>query len=268
MANLKEPRPGEKMSPSEARAYVDYLYEKMYELWKEKIYNGPFMTGLRQGTLPMGAIRRFFKNWGRFSLEVNGLNAVSYYTHLPFFVRHFDLLGPFCAKIADELISPRPPGHVLVLLKTAEAMGLDRKEVLEDPFLPEARALNDFTHKIFMDGSLIELWGLHVFEESLAHWSGEWFKALTTRYGFSKEQAVYFSTHEEADAETHALGDKGEEALGHGAFNRMVLQRALEEGKIEFRAGYSMEYCALTMIHLQAEMKRAAMENPYPETQK
>ena len=86
-------------------------------------------------------------------MEVNALNAVSYYTHLPFFVRNFDLLGPFCAKIADELISPRAPGHVLVLLQTAEAMGLNRKEVLEDPYLPAARAINDFCHKIFIDGS-------------------------------------------------------------------------------------------------------------------
>ncbi len=179
-------------------------------------------------------------------------------------MHHFDLLGPFCAKIADELISPKPPGHVLVLLKTAEAMKLSSREVLEDPFLPEARAITDFSHKIFMDGSIVELWGLHVFEESLAHWSGEWFKALTTHYGFTKEQAVYFSTHEEADLESHALGEGGEEAMGHGAFNRTVLQRALESGKVEFRAGYSMEYCALAMVDLQAQMKQAALDHPYP----
>ncbi len=261
---MKEPSPGSKMSPDEARAYVDHLYARMYEYWKVKIQNGPFMTQLRDGKLPMPVIRQFFKNWGRFSLEVNALNAVSYYTHLPFFVRHFDLLGPFCAKIADELISPKPPGHVLVLIQTAEAMGLSRKEMLEDPFLPEGRAINDFCHKIFMDGSMVELWGLHVFEESLSHWSGEWFKALTRHYGFTKEQAVYFSTHEEADLEPHALGGGEEQAMGHGAFNRTVLQRALEDGKAEFRAGYSMEYCALTMVDLHAQMKRAAMDNPYP----
>ncbi len=264
MAKVKEPRPGEKMTPQEAKTYVDYLYAKLYESWKEKIHKGPFMTQLREGKLPMPVIRQFFKNWGHFSMEVNALNALSYYTHLPFFVHHFDLLGPFCAKIADELISPKPPGHVLVLLKTAEAMGLNPKEVLEDPYLPEARAINDFCHKIFIDGSIVELWGLHVFEESLAHWSGEWFRALTTHYKFTKEQAVYFSTHEEADLEPHALGEGGEEAMGHGAFNRTVLQRALEDGKVEFRAGYSMEYCALTMVGLHAQMKRAAMENPYP----
>ena len=81
----------------------------------------------------MPVIRQFFKNWGHFSLDVNALNALSYHTHLPFFVHHYDLLGPFCGKIADELISPKPPGHVLVLIQTAEAMGLSKEEVLEEP---------------------------------------------------------------------------------------------------------------------------------------
>lgn len=263
MIKPREPKAGEKLSAADAKAYVDYLYSTLYKAAYEKIHNGPFMTQLREGKLPMPAIRQFFKNWGHFSMEVNALNAVSYYTHLPFFVRHFDLLGPFCAKIADELISPKAPGHVLVLLKTAEVMGLSRKEILEDPYLPAARAINDFCHKIFIDGSIVELWGLHVFEESLSQWSGEWYTALTTKYGFTKEQAIYFSTHEEADMDTHKLGEAGEEAMGHGAFNRTVLTRALQES-VEFRAGYSMEYCALTMVDLHAQMKQAAMDNPYP----
>jgi pyrroloquinoline quinone (PQQ) biosynthesis protein C len=259
----REPQAGEKLNAQAARAYVDYLYSALYKAWHEKIHTAPFMTQLRDGTLPLPVIRQFFKNWGRFSMEVNALNAVSYYTHLPFFVRHFELLGPFCAKIADELISPRAPGHVLVLLQTAEAMGLSRKEMLEDPYLPAARGINDFCHKIFIDGSIAELWGLHVFEESLSHWSGEWYTALTTKYGFSKEQAIYFSTHEEADMDTHKLGTDGEEAMGHGAFNRTVLERVLQDG-VEFRAGYTMEYCALTMVELHAQMKQAAIDKPYP----
>src|SRR3989337_1035257 len=113
------------MTPQEAKAYVDHLYAKLYASWKEKIHNGPFMTQLREGKLPMPVIRQFFKNWGHFSLEVNGLNEVSYYTHLPFFVRNFDLLGPFCAKIADELISPKKPRPPLVLFSNTPPQGLD-----------------------------------------------------------------------------------------------------------------------------------------------
>lgn len=50
--------------------------------------------------------------------------------------------------------------------------------------------------------------------------------------------------------------------MGHGAFNRAILTRALQEN-MEFCTGYSMEYCALTMVELRAQMKQAAMDNPY-----
>ena len=93
---------------------------------------------------------------------------------------------------AGDRIEDRRPGHPV--------------------YLPAARAINDFCHKIFIDGSIVELWGLHVFEESLSMWSGQWYTALTTHYGFSRQDAVYFSTHEEADMDTHKLGEDGEEA--------------------------------------------------------
>src|SRR5262245_65349977 len=85
----REPKAGEKFSAEEAKAYVDYLYTTLYKAWHEKIHNSHFMSQLREGKLPMPIIRQFFKNWGHFSMEVNALNAVSYYTHLPFFVRNF-----------------------------------------------------------------------------------------------------------------------------------------------------------------------------------
>ena len=262
MNKPREPRAGEKLSAPEAKAYVDYLYSTVAKASHERIHNGPFMTQLRDGTLPLPVIRQFFKNWGHFSMELNGLDAVSYYTHLPFFVRNFELLGPFCAKVADKLISPKAPGQVLVLLQTGEELGLSRKEMLEDPYLPAARAINDFCHKVFIDGSIAELWGLHVFEESLSRWMGEWYSALTTKYGFTSEQAIYFSTREEAGRATQNLRPRDGRIVGSG-FNRTVLERVLQD-KIEFRAGYTIEYCALTMIDLHAQMKQAAMDNPYP----
>ncbi len=262
MNKPREPRAGEKLSAQEAKAYVDYLYATVSKVSQEKIHNGAFMTQLRAGALPVPVIRQFFKNWGRFSMELNGLDAVSYYTHLPFFVRNFELLGPFCAKVADKLISPKAPGQVLVLLQTAEELGLNRKEVLEDPYLPAARGIIDFCHKVFIDGSIAELWGLHVFEESLSHWMGEWYSALTTKYGFSTDQAKYFSTRDEAGRQSQNLRE-GDDRIAGGGFNRTVLERVLQD-KIEFRAGYTIEYCALTMIELHLQMQQAAMDNPYP----
>jgi hypothetical protein len=42
-----------------------------------------------------------------------------------------------------------------------------------------------------------------------------------------------------------------------------VLERVLQE-ELEFRAGYTIEYCALTMVELHAQMQQAAIDNPYP----
>jgi hypothetical protein len=95
---MKEPKAGEKLSEQEAQAYVDYLYKALYKYAHEKIFKGTFMTQLREGKLPMPVMRQFFKNWGHFSLEVNALNAVSYYTHLPFFVRNFGMISSVLPK--------------------------------------------------------------------------------------------------------------------------------------------------------------------------
>ena len=68
------------------------------------------MSQLRDGTLALACLRRFFKDWGLFSIEVVALNAVSYYVHLPFFVENYDLLPAFSDKIAEEFVSPETTG--------------------------------------------------------------------------------------------------------------------------------------------------------------
>ncbi|MEK7210624.1 MAG: hypothetical protein AAB070_04320, partial [Candidatus Binatota bacterium] len=92
------------MSPAEAKAFVDQLYAELHLHWEAKIHHGSFMSRLREGKLPLPIMRRFFKDWGLFSVEVVALNAVSYYVHLPFFIRNFDLLPAFTDKIAEELV--------------------------------------------------------------------------------------------------------------------------------------------------------------------
>ena len=90
-------------------------------------------------------------------------------------------------------------------------------------------------------------------EEQFGHWAGEVYTALTTHYGLTPEQAVYFSLHEEADTREHEGG-----VMGHGSFRRLVLQRLLEEGA-EVRPGYTLEYCALTSIDLHGAILEAAL---------
>lgn len=245
------------MNSPQARAQVDQLYQELYCYWKEKIHDGPFMVPLREGRLPLASIRRFFKDWGLFSLEVVALNAVSYYVHLPFFVRNFDLLPDFTDKIAEELIFPEPPGHTLLLVETARALGFGRQELLEQPASPAGRAISDYCRRIFQGGSVAELWGLHIYEETLGHWSKQWAEALTTHYGLTSSQTVYFTAHAEADLVQH------EGRMGHGPLNRVILQRILEQGVTATRLGYDPKYCAFTMIDLHSLMEKNAVENPY-----
>ncbi|MGH7830103.1 MAG: iron-containing redox enzyme family protein [Candidatus Binatia bacterium] len=248
------------MNPTEAKSHVDQLYRELHGYWEKKIRHGPFMTQLREGTLSLPSIRRFFKDWSLFSVEVVALNAVSYYVHLPFFVRNYDLMPAFADKIAEELVSPRPPGHTLLLLETAGALGLSREETFEQPASAAGRAISDFCRRIFTDGSLAELWGLHVYEETLGYWCKDWAEALTVHYGFKPGQTVYFTAHQEADLVQH------QGRMGHGPLNRMILQRILEQGMTAPRLGYDPKYCAFTMVDLHSLMEKIALENPYPES--
>src|SRR4249919_1887127 len=134
------PQLGVKMNPAEAKDYVAALNKKVLQRWKERVTDGPFMSRFLEGKLPMPAIKLFFKNWGNFTVEINTLVSVSYHKHIGFFKRHPDLMGPLGVKIADEFIHPQPPGHVLVMLQTAEALGLTKDQILREPMLPEARA--------------------------------------------------------------------------------------------------------------------------------
>ena len=249
------PKLGVKMSPTAAKAFVDGLNKKIIQRWDERVTKGQFMGRFVEGKLPLLAIRLFFKNWGNFTVEINTLIAASYHKHIGFFKRHPDLLGPLGAKIADEFIHPKPPGHVLVMLQTAEALGLTKDQILREPMLPEARAILDFKRGLLWEGTVAEWWFSMLTEEPIGHWAATWFKTLTTKYEFNSQQAIYFSTHEEADLKEHDDG-----VMGHGSFNRIVMQRILEDGYADTREGYNLEYCATAAVDLYGVMHRAAVE--------
>jgi pyrroloquinoline quinone (PQQ) biosynthesis protein C len=249
------PKLGVKMSPTAAKAFVDGLNKKIIQRWDERVTKGQFMGRFVEGKLPLSAIRLFFKNWGNFTVEINTLIAASYHKHIGFFKRHPDLLGPLGAKIADEFIHPKPPGHVLVMLQTAGALGLTKDQILREPMLPEARAILDFKRGLLWEGTVAEWWFSMLTEEPIGHWAATWFKTLTTKYGFNSQQAIYFSTHEEADLKEHDDG-----VMGHGSFNRIVMQRILEDGYADTREGYNLEYCATAAVDLYGVMHRAAVE--------
>ena len=253
--NTNMPRIGVRMTSEEAKNFVDQLNAKVLRRWEERVSQGAFMKQLVEGTLPLGAVKTFFRNWGNFTVEINTLVAASYHKHIGFFKRHSDLLAPFGAKVADEFVHPKPPGHILVMLQTAKAFGLTENEILRQPMLPGARAILDFKRALLWEGTVAEWWFSMLTEEPIGYWARAWFKALTAHYGFTREQAIYFSTHEEADLKEH---DEG--VMGHGSFNRMVMQRILEDGYADVREGYNLEYCAFAAVDLYGLMHRAAYE--------
>lgn len=243
------------MSSGEAKGYVDGFYKKVARRWKERVTDAPFMQRLRSGTLSRPALRLFFKNWGSYTIEINTLEAASYHKHIAFFRKHRDLMGPMAQKLADELIHPQPPGHVHVVLETARALGIAEEEIFLSPMLAEFRAKIDFKRAILWEGTVAEFYAAGATEEQTGYWSAECFKALTTHYGLTPQQAIYFSTHEEADLKEHEGG-----VMGHGSFRRMVLQRLLEDGSAEVRPGYTLEYCGMTAVDLHGVILQAALD--------
>jgi pyrroloquinoline quinone (PQQ) biosynthesis protein C len=243
------------MNKVEAKALVDEFYRKVAARWNERVTQGPFMKGLLAGTLPRAALALFFKNWGSYTIEINTLEAASYHKHIHFFRSHRDLMAAMAQKLADELIYPEPPGHVHVVLKTAAALGIAAEEILLSPMLAEFRAKIDFKRSILWEGTVTEFYAAGATEEQTGYWSADFFKALTTRYGLTAEQAIYFSTHEEADLKEHADG-----IMGHGSFRRAVLQRLLEDEIADVRPGYTLEYCGLTAVDLHGTILQAAYD--------
>jgi len=48
--------------------------------------------------------------------------------------------------------------------------------------------------------------------------------------------------------------------MGHAGFNKMVMQRILQDGYADCREGYNLEYCAIAAVDLYGVMHRAAAE--------
>jgi pyrroloquinoline quinone (PQQ) biosynthesis protein C len=245
----------EALSSAEAREYVDGLYRKVAQRWQERVREGEFMQRFAAGTLPREVLALFFKNWGAYTIEINTIVASTYHKYIHFFKQHPDLMAAMGEKISDEFMHPKPPGHVLIMLQTAEALGVTREEVCSQPIMAEFRGKLDFARAVLYEGTAAEWFALGAGEEMIGYWAGECFEILTTKYGLRPEQAVYFSKHHEADLEEHDDG-----VMGHGQFNRTTLQRLLESGQGWERPTYGMEYCALTFIDLHGLLLRGTLE--------
>ncbi len=232
---------GQSFTPEQAKAYSDEICQKMRARWQEKIFDGPFMRDLRAGKLPLETIKLFWRHYYSYPLEINNFHLIIYQRHQGFFSRHPELLGPYVGKISDELVNPKIPGHIQVLLEQGYIFGLTRDDMVNCEVYPECRALTEFARGLVYEGSMIEWWGRSLNEEMFGHWSKQWREALLEKYKFTDAQLHYFKVHEEADLHEHEDG-----LMAHGQVAQTVFQTMLVDGLVWSRPGWSAEYTCLS----------------------
>jgi len=229
---------GKKLSPQEAEAVVAELKEYLLGLADRWLFKGRFHTELEKGTLPMEAIQVFWQNWYGFVAEINNFHGVAYQRHLPFFKRHPELQKHFANHVADEMIHPKPPGHIRIVLEQGRNFGLTEDQMIEYEMLPECRAFLEYYRGVLYEGTMAEWWASFCVEEAVGHWARFFGGALRKAYKIPEEKIVYFRVHAEADLEEHADG-----VMAHADLDWTVLRKMLEEGRADTLPGFSLEYC-------------------------
>ncbi|MGH7829068.1 MAG: hypothetical protein ACREP8_02715, partial [Candidatus Binatia bacterium] len=192
MENLRDLL-GVKMKPEEAKAYIAKLREMMLENVQRKLLGGRFHRELGAGTLPVEAIKVFWQNWYSFVAEINNFLGCAYQRHLPFFKRHPELQAPFANQVADELIHPKPPGHIQIVLEQGRLFGLGDEEMIDYEMLPECRAFLEYYRGLLYEGTMAEWWAAFCLEEGVGHWARFFGQALRKSYRFQDKQIVYFT---------------------------------------------------------------------------
>jgi len=229
-----------KMTPQEAKEKVAALRKIVLDTYEREVKNQPFFTELRAGTLARVQLKGWITNWYAFALEVNTGMATVYHQFVGFFKRHPECEDLIAQKIGEEFTTPALGGHARMLLRLGEALGVKPQEMIEAELIPEARGLVDFFVRSWIDIPLAECFAIHLEEEIFGFISQDFRASLTQRYGLSPEEIQYFRVHEEAD-----LGE-------HSSTNQIILQKALEDGYGNERAGWPLEYCARVAVEMIA----------------
>ena len=153
-------------------------------------------------------------------------------------------MASFSAKVADEYIHPKPPGHILLVLEQTRIFGIPEEEVIACKMLADCRGILEFKRGLLYEGTLLEL------VDGYGHRGAG--GTLGAGVETSAHREIRFSAcpggilpapMKKPIWEVHSDG-----ILGHGEFNRVVLQRILEEGLVETRPGFSFEYSPLTAV--------------------
>lgn len=229
-----------KMTADEAKRRVAALRQIVIDTYEGEIRSHPFFIDLRAGSLSQKRLRGWITNWYAFALEVNTGMATVYHQFVGFFKRHPECEDLIAQKIGEEFTTPALGGHARMLPKLGRALGVEPRELIEAELIPEARGLVDFFVRSWIDIPLAECFAIHLEEEIFGFISQD-FRASLPQYGVTAEDMQYFRVHEEAD-----LGE-------HSSANQLILQKALEEGYGNERAGWPLEYCARIAVQMMTQ---------------
>jgi pyrroloquinoline quinone (PQQ) biosynthesis protein C len=230
-----------KMTTPEAKAQVQALRRIVLDTYDSEIKNLPFFVELRAGTLSRERLKGWATNWYAFALEVNTGMATVYHQFVGFFKRHPECEDLIAQKIGEEFTTPALGGHARMLTHLGKALGVEPHSMIEAELIPEARGLVDFFVRSWIDVPLAECFAIHLEEEIFGYISQDFRASLPTHYGLGPEDIQYFRVHEEAD-----LSEE------HGGTNQVILQKALEDGYGNERAGWPLEYCARISVEMMA----------------
>jgi pyrroloquinoline quinone (PQQ) biosynthesis protein C len=225
------------MSAAEAREAVQEYTAFARMLYQERLFEHPFMKGLKEGRTPEHQLKAFIRNWYTFALEVNTATATVYHRHISFFKTHQELENLFTATIAEEFSRPGAGGHIRIMQRVGEAAGLSAREMIEAQLIPEARAWVDFQVRLLSEGTLAEIAADFICEGAFGDFARIFFEALISKYKFSPQSSAYFSEHYESDAVGQGPGN-----LSHGERGQALLSTLLQEGLAAERAGWGISY--------------------------
>lgn len=210
------------------------------ELYQRRLLSHPFMQNLGEGTVSNSTLKLFIENWYTFALEVNTAASTVYHRFISFYKTHPAMEDLLTATIAEEFSRPGPGGHIRIMQRVGEAAGLTRDEMAAAELIPEARAWVDFQVRLLTEGTLAEVAADFICEGEFGHFAKLFFEALTKQYDFSANSSQYFQDHFEADAK--GKPETAGSTLSHGERGKALLTTLLEEGLVEERTGWGLNY--------------------------
>lgn len=251
------------VSRQEAERIADEYVALTARLYNQRLLSHPFMRGLEQGTVSNDQLKKFIQNWYTFALEVNTAASTIYHRYISFYKTHPELEDLITSTISEEFSEPGPGGHIRTMQRLGEAAGLTREEMAAARLIPEARAWVDFQVRLLTEGTLAEAATDFICEGEFGRFAEVFFKALTARYNYSPRSSQYFKDHYEADAAGRAA-PPNRPGASHGERGRKLLVTLLEEGLVEERTGWGLDYTFEITVDMFALLLDGVMRR-YPD---